>query len=111
MSTNNANSYYVSSSTVPTGDDWDVTEPVSWGGNGQVVAGSTATAENSTSWVQKVPEVQVLKAAREESQSVVLVYASDRAMKASYPSLPPALEVCSSPRLSCFRSSLCLICI
>ena len=93
MSTNNANSYYVSSSTAPTGGEWDVTEAPSWGGDSQVPAGNS-TSESGTSWVQKVPEVQVLKAAREESQSVVLVYASDRAMKASYPSLPPALEVC-----------------
>ncbi|KAI9772978.1 MAG: hypothetical protein M1840_008860 [Geoglossum simile] len=92
MSTNNTNSYYVSSSTVPTGGEWDVTEDTSWGSHGQVMASSTAMAESGASWVQKVPEIQVLKAAREESQSVLLVYASDRAMKASYPSLPPALE-------------------
>ncbi|KAI9786826.1 MAG: hypothetical protein M1839_005057 [Geoglossum umbratile] len=94
LSTNNANSYYVSSSAraPPTGGEWDVKETTSWCSNGQVPAGSTAKAESGASWVQKVPEVQVLKAAREESQSVILVYASDGAMKASYPSLPPALE-------------------
>ncbi|KAH0538601.1 hypothetical protein FGG08_004802 [Glutinoglossum americanum] len=96
-STKNVNSYYVSSSTgasVPTGGDWDITEPPSWGGDGQVAVESMTTAYSgsSTSWAQKIPEVQVLKAAREESQSVILVYASDRAMKAPYPSLPPPLE-------------------
>ncbi|KAH0562569.1 hypothetical protein GP486_002753 [Trichoglossum hirsutum] len=96
-STSNANSYYVSSSTgasAPTGGDWDVTDDQAWGGDGRVAVerATTAYSGSSTSWAQKVPEVQVLKAAREESRSVVLVYASDRAMNISFPPLPPALE-------------------
>jgi hypothetical protein len=103
-STGNANSYYVSSSTgasIPTGGDWDMTESPSWGGDGRVAVESATTAYSSasTSWAQKIPEVQVLKAAREESQQVVLVYASDRAMNAPFPPLPPALEVYSLPFL------------
>lgn len=48
---------------------------------------------------RKVREIEVLRAAREESRTVLLVYASDRAMGAKVDAAPPQLQVGSRPRL------------
>lgn len=42
---------------------------------------------------RKVREIEVLKAAREESKTVLLVYAHDNAMKMQYEEAPPPLQV------------------
>lgn len=50
--------------------------------------------------VQKVREVEVLKAARDENTSALLVYASERAVNEDYVGLPQQLKV--SRYLPCF---------
>ena len=49
---------------------------------------------------QKVRQVEVLKAVRDESPSAVLVYASDKAMSVENKELPPELKVstCRFPK-------------
>lgn len=46
---------------------------------------------------RKVREIEVLRAAREEWRTVLLVYASDRAMGAKVDMAPPQLQVGSPP--------------
>jgi hypothetical protein len=55
--------------------------------------------------IRKVSEIEVLRAAREEWGSVMLVYASENAMNAQVDPAPPQLQVrCTSLPLVCGAS-------
>jgi predicted dinucleotide-binding enzyme len=61
--------------------------------------GATQSGEVVGYAIRKVSEIEVLRAAREEWGSVLLVYASENAMNAQVDPAPPQLQVRPKPFL------------